>query len=88
MTKGRQKLVQLARKWQRGLSEAAMSEVFPVPETVARASHCDHARYMTMYRRSIEDFAIFMGSRKVSSWAFSPTPSWGTMSPIMAPSPV
>jgi acetyl-CoA synthetase len=31
------------------------AEVFPVPETVARASHCDHAKYLAMYRRSIED---------------------------------
>jgi acetyl-CoA synthetase len=32
-----------------------MSEVFPVPETVARASHCDNAKYLAMYQRSIED---------------------------------
>jgi acetyl-CoA synthetase len=31
------------------------AEVFPVPEAVARASHCDHAQYLEMYRRSIED---------------------------------
>ena len=32
-----------------------MSELFPVPETVARASRCDNAGYLAMYRRSIED---------------------------------
>jgi hypothetical protein len=29
------------------------AEVFPVPEAVARASHCDNAAYLEMYRRSI-----------------------------------
>ncbi|MGH6898360.1 MAG: acetate--CoA ligase [Geminicoccaceae bacterium] len=31
------------------------AEVFPVPETVARGSHCDNARYLEMYRRSLDD---------------------------------
>jgi acetyl-CoA synthetase len=31
------------------------AEVFPVPETVARAAHCDNAGYQAMYRRSIDD---------------------------------
>ena len=31
------------------------AEVFPVPEAIARASHCDNAKYLAMYQRSIED---------------------------------
>jgi acetyl-CoA synthetase len=31
------------------------AEVFPVPEAIAGASHCDNAKYLEMYRRSIED---------------------------------
>ena len=31
------------------------NHVFPVPEALARAAHCDDARYQAMYRRSIED---------------------------------
>jgi acetyl-CoA synthetase len=31
------------------------AEVFPVPETVARASHCDNAKYLEMYQRSLDD---------------------------------
>ena len=31
------------------------AEVFPVPETVAKASHCDNAKYLAMYRRSLDD---------------------------------
>ena len=31
------------------------AEVFPVPEAVAQASHCDNAKYQAMYRRSIDD---------------------------------
>ena len=31
------------------------AEVFPVPETVAKASHCDNAKYQAMYRRSLDD---------------------------------
>ena len=33
----------------------SQAEVFPVPETVAKASHCDNARYLAMYRRSLDD---------------------------------
>ena len=31
------------------------AEVFPVPEMVARASHCDNAKYLAMYQRSLDD---------------------------------
>ncbi len=31
------------------------NHVFPVPEAIAKAAHCDDARYRAMYRRSIED---------------------------------
>ena len=31
------------------------NDVFPVPEAVARAAHCDEAKYQAMYRRSLED---------------------------------
>ena len=31
------------------------AEVFPVPEAIAGASHCDNAKYLEMYQRSIED---------------------------------
>src|SRR5918996_957880 len=31
------------------------AEVFPVPESVARASHCDNAKYLEMYQRSLDD---------------------------------
>ena len=31
------------------------AEVFPVPEAIAGASHCDNAKYLEMYRRSIEN---------------------------------
>jgi acetyl-CoA synthetase len=31
------------------------AEVFPVPEAVARAAHCDEAKYWEMYRRSLAD---------------------------------
>ncbi len=31
------------------------NDVFPVPEAIARAAHCDDAKYQAMYRRSIED---------------------------------
>jgi acetyl-CoA synthetase len=30
------------------------AEVFPVPETVAKGSHCDNAKYLDMYRRSLD----------------------------------
>jgi acetyl-CoA synthetase len=33
----------------------SQGEIFPVPETVAKASHCDEAKYHELYRRSIED---------------------------------
>jgi acetyl-CoA synthetase len=33
----------------------SQAEVFPVPETMAKASHCDNARYLAMYRRSLDD---------------------------------
>jgi acetyl-CoA synthetase len=33
----------------------SQAEIFPVPEAVAKASHCDNAKYQAMYRRSIED---------------------------------
>jgi len=32
-----------------------MAEVYPVPDAIARAAHCDEARYREMYKRSIED---------------------------------
>ncbi len=31
------------------------NDVFPVPEAVARAAHCDAAKYRAMYQRSIDD---------------------------------
>jgi acetyl-CoA synthetase len=32
-----------------------MADVFPVPEAIARAAHCDEATYRDLYRRSLED---------------------------------
>ena len=32
-----------------------MSEIFPVPESIAKAAHCDAATYEAMYQRSIDD---------------------------------
>ncbi len=32
-----------------------MSDIFPVPEAIAKASHCDEAAYQTMYRQSVDD---------------------------------
>jgi acetyl-CoA synthetase len=33
----------------------SQADVFAVPEAVAKASHCDDAKYQAMYRRSIDD---------------------------------
>jgi len=38
-------------------------EVFPVPADVAKAAHCDEAKYMAMYERSIEDPDGFWGEQ-------------------------
>ncbi|MBT6442710.1 MAG: acetate--CoA ligase [Alphaproteobacteria bacterium] len=38
-------------------------EVFPVPADVAKAAHCDEARYKAMYERSIEDPDGFWGEQ-------------------------
>ncbi|MGY9013483.1 MAG: acetate--CoA ligase, partial [Rhodobacterales bacterium] len=38
-------------------------EVFPVPTDVAKAAHCDEAKYMAMYERSIEDPDGFWGEQ-------------------------
>ncbi len=50
------------------------NDVFPVPEAIARAAHCDDARYQTMYRRSIEDPDGFWAEQaKRLDWVRSPT---------------
>ena len=50
------------------------AEVFPVPEAIARASHCDNAKYLEMYRRSIEDPAGFWREQaKRLEWVKFPT---------------
>src|SRR5690606_625000 len=73
----------------RGFSEEAMTqaealsapqtatsqaEVFPVPEAVARASHCDFAKYQEMYRRSLDDPEGFWREQaKRLDWVKFPT---------------
>jgi acetyl-CoA synthetase len=50
------------------------SDVFPVPEAVARSAHCDEAKYQTMYRRSIEDPEGFWAEQaKRLDWIQPPT---------------
>ncbi|MDX1541787.1 MAG: AMP-binding protein, partial [Geminicoccaceae bacterium] len=51
-----------------------MSEIIPVPDEIARAAHCDEARYQEMYRRSIEDPEGFWGEQaKRLDWIKQPT---------------
>ena len=50
------------------------AEVFPVPEAIAGASHCDNAKYLEMYRRSIEDPEGFWREQaKRLEWVKFPT---------------
>ena len=50
------------------------NEVFPVPEAVARAAHCDAAKYQAMYRRSLEDPDGFWAEQaKRLDWIEAPT---------------
>jgi acetyl-CoA synthetase len=50
------------------------SDVFPVPEAVARSAHCDEPKYQTMYRRSIEDPQGFWAEQaKRLDWIRPPT---------------
>ena len=50
------------------------AEVFPVPEAIAGASHCDNAKYLEMYRRSIEDPEGFWREQaKRLEWVEFPT---------------
>ena len=49
-------------------------DVFPVPEAIARAAHCDDAKYQAMYRRSIEDPDGFWAEQaKRLDWLRFPT---------------
>ncbi len=49
-------------------------DVFPVPEAIARAAHCDDAKYQAMYRRSIEDPDGFWAEQaKRLDWIQAPT---------------
>ena len=47
-----------------GAEEAMANDVFPVPEAVARAAHCDDAKYQAMYRRSIDDPGRLLGASR------------------------
>ena len=50
------------------------NDVFPVPEALARAAHCDAAKYQAMYRRSIEDPDGFWAEQaKRLDWITAPT---------------
>ena len=50
------------------------AEVLPVPEAIAGASHCDNAKYLEMYRRSIEDPEGFWREQaKRLEWVEFPT---------------
>ena len=50
------------------------AEVFPVPEAIAGASHCDNAKYLEMYQRSIEDPEGFWREQaKRLEWVKFPT---------------
>jgi acetyl-CoA synthetase len=54
--------------------EEAMSDIFPVPDAVAKAAHCDEAEYKEMYRRSIEDPDGFWADQaKLLDWDQFPT---------------
>ncbi len=51
-----------------------MSQVFPVPEAIARAAHCDEAKYREMYRRSVADPEGFWAEQaKRIDWVKFPT---------------
>ncbi len=51
-----------------------MSEIFPVPASIAEASHCDNATYLKMYRRSVEEPEAFWAEQaKRLDWQTFPT---------------
>ena len=51
-----------------------MSELFPVPEAVAKASHADNDRYLEMYQRSIDEPEAFWAEQaKRLDWVTFPT---------------
>jgi len=51
-----------------------MSELFPVPETMAKAAHVDNARYLEMYQRSVDDPEAFWAEQaKRLDWDQFPT---------------
>src|SRR5690606_42084334 len=52
----------------------SQAEVFPVPEALARASHCDFDKYQEMYRRSLDDPEGFWREQaKRLDWVKFPT---------------
>jgi len=54
--------------------EEAMTDVFPVPDAVAKAALCDAAQYQDMYRRSLEDPEGFWAEQaKLLDWDQFPT---------------
>ncbi|MGI9450404.1 MAG: AMP-binding protein, partial [Geminicoccaceae bacterium] len=51
-----------------------MSDIYPVPEAIAKASHCDDATYQRMYQRSVEDSEGFWADEaKRLDWTTFPT---------------
>ncbi|HEX6142450.1 MAG TPA: acetate--CoA ligase [Geminicoccaceae bacterium] len=51
-----------------------MAEVIPVPDAIARASHCDEAKYHEMYQRSVQDPDGFWREQaKRLDWIEEPT---------------
>jgi len=51
-----------------------MSELFPVPDSVAKAAHIDKAGYQEMYQRSVDDPEAFWAEQaKRLEWMTLPT---------------
>jgi acetyl-CoA synthetase len=51
-----------------------MADVIPVPEAIARAAHCDEAKYRELYQRSVEDPSGFWGEQaRCLDWVTFPS---------------
>ena len=51
-----------------------MSDIFPVPESIAKTAHCDDAAYKAMYQRSIDDPEAFWAEQaKRLDWTTFPS---------------
>ncbi len=51
-----------------------MSDLFPVDPQLAKQSHCDNAKYLAMYERSVKDPDGFWGEMAAASPSSSSLP--------------